>query len=202
MKYFFLLSALVMLAISANCQLDKKYWLVGGSGSFYSYNDDFTTTGQPTVSGKLKEINLSANVGYFFFEKFAAGLRPGIFSTKSREANSVGSYTYYFGIYAGPFARYYLLNKENQFNLLIDGAYQIGSYKNFEGKGMIRNASIIAGPEIFFNSSVGIELLIGYLYQKKTIDDTQSGYYFNSAKKGFNISVGFQIHLTKELSQN
>ncbi|HMX77546.1 MAG TPA: hypothetical protein PK841_05195, partial [Chitinophagaceae bacterium] len=71
MKHFLLLFTLVMLAISANCQLDKKYWLFGGSGNFFSYNDDFTTTGQPTVSAKLTEINLSANVGYFIFDKFA-----------------------------------------------------------------------------------------------------------------------------------
>ncbi|MBS1736191.1 MAG: hypothetical protein JSS98_06225 [Bacteroidetes bacterium] len=197
MKQLLLISTLVAFSISANGQLDKNYWLVGGTGSFFSYNDDFTTTGQPTVSGKLTDINLSANVGYFFFDKFAVGVRPGINSIRSRGLNSAGAGTKNVAIYFGPFVRYYFLNTEKPFNILFDGTYQIGSHSNFEGKGVFRNASVMAGPELFFNSSVGMEVLIGYMYQKKSIDDTQSGFYFNNIKKGFNISAGFQIHLTK-----
>ncbi|MBS1736192.1 MAG: hypothetical protein JSS98_06230 [Bacteroidetes bacterium] len=199
MKYFFLFSFILALSISANGQLDKNYWLVGGSGSFYSYNDDFTTTGQPTVSGKLTDINLSANVGYFFFDKFAAGVRPGFYSIKTRiPYTQGGAQTHGTIIYVGPFIRYYLLNKEKQFNILVDGAYQFGSHLqgiSDRDKGVIRNASIMTGPVLFFNNSVGIELLVGYLYQKKTLDNPQSG--FSSEKKGFNISIGFQIHLIK-----
>ena len=106
MKYFLLLFTLVMLAISANCQLDKKYWLFGGSGNFFSYNDDFTTTGQTTVSAKLTEINLSANVGYFIFDKFAVGLRPGMKSLKSRGLNTASAGHKEIALYIGPFARY------------------------------------------------------------------------------------------------
>lgn len=196
MKHFFFLSIFILIAASADCQLDKNHWLVGGTGSFFSYNDDFTTTGQPTISGKLTEINLSANVGYFLFDKFAAGLRPGINSIKSRKPNNIGTSTKAITFYLGPFARYYFLNTEKQFNILIDGAYQFGSHSNFEGPGIIRNASIMGGAELFFNSSVGIEILIGYLYQKKTIDGNRYG--FDSVKKGFHVSFGFQIHLTKE----
>ncbi len=196
MKHFLLLFTLVMLAISANCQLDKKYWLFGGSGSFFSYNDDFTTTGQPTVSGKLTEINLSANVGYFIFDKFAAGLRPGVNSIKSRSLNSAGAGTKNIIVFLGPFARYYFFDKEKLFNIVLDGTYQIGSQTNFEGRGVFRKASVMAGPELFLNSSVGIEFLIGYLYQKQSIDKTQSGYYYQNIKNGFNVSIGFQIHLT------
>lgn len=192
MKQITFLLALLVFSISANCQLDKKYWLVGGTGSLYAYSDDFTTTGQPTVSGKLTEINLSANVGYFIFDKFAAGLRPGIYSLKSRGLNTASAGTKDIAFYIGPFARYYFLDKEKPFNILVDGAYQFGKYSNFEGKGIIKHASIMVGPEIFFNSSIGLEVLVGYLYQKKTID-AQSG--FNNVRNGLYISVGFQLHL-------
>ncbi|MBS1736190.1 MAG: hypothetical protein JSS98_06220 [Bacteroidetes bacterium] len=195
MKYFFLFSFILAFSISANGQLDKNYWLVGGSGSFYSYNDDFTTTGQPTVTGKLTEINLSANVGYFFFDKFAAGLRPGINSIKSHGFNSASVGTEVTKIYIGPFARYYFLNKDKQFNLLIDGSYQFGSYSNF-GKGAFQSASVMAGSEVFFNTSVGIEFLVGYLYQKNTKNETQNGYEY--MRRGLNISIGFQLHLRKD----
>jgi hypothetical protein len=195
MKHLFLFTAFVLITISANCQIDKKYWLVGGTGSFFSYNDDFTTAGQPTVSGKLTDINLSANVGYFLFDKFAAGVRPGINSVKSRGLNTASAGTKSVAIFIGPFARYYFLDKEKQFNILVDGTYQWGSYSNYGANGIFRNASIMAGPELFFNTSVGIEILIGYLYQNKSIKNDQPG--FSNVRKGFYMSAGFQIHLTK-----
>ena len=197
MKHLFLFTAFVLITISANCQIDKKYWLVGGTGSFFSYNDDFTTAGQPTVSGKLTDINLSANVGYFLFDKFAAGVKPGINSVKSRGLNTASAGTKSVAIFIGPFARYYFLDKEKQFNIFLDGAYQFGSHSNFEGEGIFRSASVMTGTELFFNSSVGIEFMLGYLYHKKSIDDAQSGFYFNNIKSGFNVTVGFQIHLIK-----
>lgn len=196
MKHFFFLSTFTLITNVANCQLDKKYWLVGGTGSLYSYSDYYTNTAQPNVSGKLTDITLSANVGYFIYDKFVVGLKPGINSTKSRGFNSASVATKDISIYAGPFARYYLLNKEKQFNILIDGAYQFGKYLNFdESKGKITNFSIMAGPEIFFNTSVGIELLVGYLYQKKSIE-SQTG--FSDERKGVNVSVGFQFHLISD----
>lgn len=185
---------ILFLSFTSNGQLDKKYWLVGGAGSFYSYNDDFTTTGQPTVSGKLTEVNLSGNIGYFLFDKFAAGLRPGINSIKSRGLNTASSSTKDVTFYVGPFARYYFLNKDKPFNILLDGTYQIGTYSTFAGTGTFRNASIMLGSEIFFNTSAGFEFLLGYLHRKKAIEEGQPG--FSNERNGFHISIGFQIHLT------
>jgi hypothetical protein len=195
MKHFFFFLTLMLMAISSKCQLDKKHWLVGGTGSFFSYKEEFIATGQPALSGKLREVNILANVGYFLFDKLAAGLRPGIASVKSRGANTLATHTENIAIYVGPFVRYYIMSKEKQFNILVDGSCQFGSLTNF-GKGSVNNASIMAGSEMFFNSSVGIEFLIGYLYQKRTIDDTQTGYSF--LRKGLHASIGFQIHLTKK----
>jgi hypothetical protein len=60
--------------------------------------------------------------------------------------------------------------------------------------------SIMAGPEIFFNSSVGLEILLGYKATTQTIDNSPTG--FSDAHKGFQISVGFQIHLQKNKNKN
>ncbi len=194
MKHFILTSLLIGFSISANCQLDKKYWFVGGTGNFYTYKDAYTATGQTTVTGKLTEINLAANIGYFLADKFAAGLRPGITSIKSHGANSASVLTEATKIYIGPFARYYFLDKDKQFNILVDGNYQFGTFSNF-GKGTTQSASIMAGTELFFNTSVGIEFLLGYLYQKNVKDETQNAYEY--MKKGFYVSIGFQLHLIK-----
>ncbi|MFT3946269.1 MAG: hypothetical protein QM763_04775 [Agriterribacter sp.] len=194
MKSFIFLASFSLITITANCQIDKKYWLVGGTGSFYTYKDNYTTSGQPSITGRLTEINLAANIGYFFIDKFVAGLRPGINSIKSRGLNSASAGTKEIGFYAGPFVRYYFLNKDRTFNILVDGTYQIGRYTTFAGNGTLRNASIFIGPEIFFNTAVGLEFLLGYQYQKKNIENGQQG--FNDERRGLQISVGFQIHLT------
>lgn len=196
MKQFIFLFSFFLLSTTVYCQLDKNYWLVGGTGSLFAYNSDFTTVGQPTNSAKLTEINLSANVGYFFFDKFVAGIRPGFYSIRSRTPYSQGGgITHGTILYAGPFARYYFLDKDKQFNLLIDASYQIGSNVQFEHKGIIKNASMMAGTEVFFNTSTGIELLLGYQYQKRSIDnDPQAS--FIAVEKGLYVSIGFQIHLT------
>lgn len=196
MKKVTILTILILLfSVTSIGQLDKRYWLVGGAGSFYSYNDDFTTTGQSTVSGKLTEVNLTGNIGYFLFDKFAAGLRPGINLIKSRGLNTASSSTKDVAIYVGPFTRYYFLNKDKPFNILLDVACQIGTYSTFAGTGSFRNASVMCGSEIFFNTSTSFEILLGYLHQKKAIKEGQPG--FSNERNGFHISIGFQIHLTK-----
>lgn len=197
MKPFFLSFVFVLFSITANCQLDKKYWLVGGSGSFYAYNEQSmnVVTNMP-VSGKLTEINLSGNVGYFLLDKFVVGLRPGIKSLKSQGLNTAGAGHKSVAFYAGPFVRYYFLNSERPFNILIDGAYQIGSYSNFIGKGPFKSATVMAGPEIFFNTSVGMEILLGYMHEYRSITEEPPG--FIQKKNGVYVSIGFQFHLIKD----
>jgi len=195
MKHFSFLFSFVLFTISANCQLDKKNWLVGGTGNFFTYKDNYTAAGQPTITGRLTEINLAANIGYFFTDKIAVGLRPGIKSLKSNGANSASVLIEDVKLYIGPFARYYFLNKGKQFNILIDGSYQFGLLSNFE-KGTTQNASIMTGAEVFFNTSVGIEFLAGYLYQKNNLANTQLPTL--TTRNGLYFSIGFQLHLIKD----
>jgi hypothetical protein len=202
MKIKLLFVALVIFTVSANCQLDKKYWLLGGTGNFYTYKETYTDTRQPpivgpaTITGNVTEINLNTNIGYFIIDKLAIGLRPGISSIKSHGTNSASIGTKSMAFFIGPFARYYLLNKNRQFNILLDGSYQLGSYSTFAGNGVVKNTSVGTGVEIFFNSSIGVELLLSYLHSSRSINDAQAG--FENERSGLNISIGFQIHLIKD----
>ncbi len=54
----------------------------------------------------------------------------------------------------------------------------------------------MVGTDVFFTSSVGMEILLGYSNKIVSIDNSQS--VFESNKKGFQFSVGFQFHLIKE----
>jgi hypothetical protein len=50
--------------------------------------------------------------------------------------------------------------------------------------------------EVFFNSSAGMEILLGYSNKIHSTDYTLSASVNN--KNGFQLSIGFQLHLIKE----
>lgn len=196
MKHLLFAFSFIFLSANATAQLTKKTWLFGGSGSYYSYNEKYTA---PSVSftGKYASLDLAASVGYFFVDKFTAGLRPYLSIYKGN--SSGGATPYDFKLAAGPFVRYYFLKKENQFNLLTDASYQFGINQSKSGdrpKGKFNIFSIMAGAEVFFNSSVGIEILLGYKNQIASYENTPSAY--SSKRSGLQASIGFQFHLTKD----
>ena len=196
MKTFLIISTLLLFAFTSTAQLTKKTWLVGGTGSFSSYNQSLSYS-STNITAKYTSIDISTSVGYFVIDKLVLGLSPS-FSYYKGNVTSQGlnySPTKYS---IGPFARYYLLNSEKPFNLLADIRYQFGIAKNpspSSDKGKLNNFSIMAGPEIFFNSSVGLEILLGYKTTTETIDNSPNAY--TDKRKGFQVSVGFQIHLQK-----
>ena len=191
MKYLILLLSGITLSFSAFSQLEKRTWLLGGSGNLYSYHEkvDATLTNYTT---KFTNIDLSASVGYFFANKLVGGLRPDLLYEKG--SSSGGGHTNQLRVAVGPFIRYYFLNEEKQFNLLADVTYQLGVNKLLtgSGQGKINVLSAMTGVEVFFNSSVGLELLVGYANRVITIDG-DAGY--SSHRKGFQTSIGFHFHL-------
>jgi len=99
----------------------------------------------------------------------------------------------------GPFARYYFLKDDRQFNLLGDVSCQFGTNQELNGehpKGKFNSFLVMTGIEAFFNSSVGLEILVGYKQQVASYDNSPSAYIDN--RKGFQTSIGFQFHLQKE----
>lgn len=195
MKSFFLTVLVCAFSISSFGQLTKKTWLVGGSGSLYSYNEDYSSS-NTNFTAKYTNVDISASIGYFVIDKLSAGLRP-TFSSFKGESSGGGS-TNNYKIAVGPFLRYYFLNTEKQFNLLADLSYQFGVNKNSGGlndKGKYNVFSAMGGTEIFFNSTVGIEFLFGYSQKLITIDNPSTA--SKSNKTGFQASIGFQIHLEK-----
>lgn len=141
-------------------QLDKKIWLVGGSGSFYSYNRAYTSTSNSNTT-KVNNIDVKASLGYFPIDKLVVGLRPSFYFNKGHfyvNGNSTGDISSNTQFLIGPFARYYFLPKEKEFNLLADVSYLMGTTAspltpNF--KGSLRDFPISAGAKIFFNNSCG-----------------------------------------------
>ena len=190
----------LILFFNANAQLDKGVWLFAGSGTFYSYNEDLST---PTFNqtAKYTSIDVAASAGYFIIDKFAAGLRPSFSSYKGKVVTaSVGSggSTNSYRVSIGPFARYYFLNADKPFNILADASYQFG-INGYLGvlheKGKLNTFTFMGGTEIFFNSTAGMEILLGYT--KKTVSIENSPGAFTNNKSGFQVSIGFTLHLEK-----
>lgn len=197
-KTLFFILSFTLCSVTAKCQLDKKTWLVGGSGSFYSYNETQTISAN-TLFFKNSNIEVSPSIGYFFMDKLALGIRQTLMWQKSdfiRSAGNVsGGYSNQLKYNVGPFGRYYFLDKEKPFNLFTEINYQFGINKfiTSNSKGKFNQFSTNAGTVIFFNSSVGLEILLGYKTTTESIDSPSPDYNIN--RKGFQMAIGFQIHL-------
>ena len=186
----------LLLTKTVYCQLDKGTWLVGGSGSFQSVDRDYIVP-PDVVKFKQTDLSITPTIGYFIMDKLVIGLRPSFTWSKLKYVSSIGNLGGGNGnnswLEIGAFGRWYLLPKDKNYNIVSDGSYQYGLQSNFgkrTGHGNTFKFSI--GPELYFNSSVGIELLIGYSSRKELYDDGKSNFY-----RGFLTTIGFQFHLEK-----
>lgn len=194
-KNTFLLCLLLLCMQPANAQLTKGNWLVGGNGSFSSTK--FGSDAFPNY--KSTNFSISPDFGYFIFDKMCAGLKISATLLKGDYPANPGSgsisYSNKSQFYGyGPFARYYFLEKEKMVNIFLEGIYQHQLRKDIapgiSSKQAANSFSIMAGPVIYLNSSVGIELGIGYSSLKYES--------IQGRNNTFQTSIGFQIHLDKK----
>jgi hypothetical protein len=191
MKHYFTFFIFLLLSSVSKSQLTKGIWIAGGSGSFYSTENKYSSTVANQTSDVVR-LSINPGVGNFVADKFAIGLRPGYTKTKAQVTSLSGLTTNENRFDIGPFARYYFLQADKQFNLLTDISYQYGFYWFTPTKGNRNTFSASAGTVVFFNSSVGLELLFGYYTQKETIND---GIRTINEQKGLQMTIGFQFHL-------
>lgn len=176
-KLFFI--ATFLFAFSANSQITKGNWMVGGDAS-YTNSKVINTNNE--IIGSGNSISVFPDIGYFVLDKFALGLNGNFNYGKSNGSPSnIG-----FGI--GPFARYYFLKTEKRVNLLTEANYNYYSSKT-QGVDSTNGSSyrLKAGPVIYFNSSVALEMSLNYVSAK----------FSNYTSKYFTVGFGFQIHLEK-----
>lgn len=191
MKTFVFLLGLSTCLFSANAQLTKKNWLVGGSGKFSSITST-SVLSNTSVDSKYTLLTFSPNIGYFILDKFAIGLKSSINWEKSISYSPGYSTSNQTNVLAGPFLRYYFLKSDNTMNFLLEPSFQYGPYRAGDEKGNSNIFSALTGPVIFFNSSVGLEILAGYSFL-----NLKTGRQ-SAERKTFLVSIGFQIHLENE----
>lgn len=175
-----LIIATILFTINANSQITKGNWMVGGSGSY----NNTTVKDKNGTNSVVKGYGfwIRPNIGYFFANNFAGGAKLSFSYGNQKDGYSNVSY----GL--GPFVRYYFLKPEKIVNVFAEANYNyyISKTQNFNSTNSY-NYNFKAGPEIFFNSSVGLELTLNYSISN-----------FNTYTSNlFSVEVGFQIHLEK-----
>lgn len=196
-KLIFLFVALLSVNTAIG-QLTKGSWLVGGSGAFNS-NDHSNDYGTPSYKETIAQ--LQPNIGYFFIDRLAGGLKLSMSLRRTKMAEEFYNLQKNNSYGFGPFVRYYILNGESRFNFLVEGSYQY----QIERGGHVRSDNseprpvrmgqytknvfgVAGGPVIYFNRSIGLELLAGYNF---------TGYTGNKNSELW-FGIGLQIHLEKE----
>jgi hypothetical protein len=177
LRKFSVLVLFIILGVASKAQLTKGNWLVGGSGSYMSEKSNDGAVG-------YKLLTITPNIGYFLADKFALGIKSGLSYSEFKTENTRNSTTLLFG----PFLRYYFMPTTNQVNLFAEGTYQYANEKPTKQTYNIYTAK--AGPVIYFNQSVGLELTFEYSYLGSNPNITYSN--------RFSIGAGLQIHLEKD----
>lgn len=196
MKLTLLCITILICSGNSFAQLNKGNWLVGGMGNFTSTKNYITNPVFSTTANVIF-LKISPNIGYFFIDKLSMGIKPGFTWNKTEvlPINGGGGWSNTKRFEIGPFVRYYFLNADNPYNILADLSYQFGTARNKPENGSINTFSISAGPVIYFNTSVGLEVLIGYYEKNEKFKNSVS---YSSGQKGLQVGVGFQFHLEKQ----
>jgi hypothetical protein len=186
----------IFFCTCVHCQITQRNWLMGGNGSF-SHSDE-TLNGNVQVNSNT--IDLSPNIGYFLVDRLAGGVRLNLNYQVMKNSNLKARTTTFLG---GPFIRYYFLDKENMINIFSEAAIQFytsrhkgtnnaGDYETLFDESGINAYTFSAGPAIFFNSSVALELALSY--QRIPLQ----AFNGNKEQNTIALKIGFQIHLEKE----
>jgi hypothetical protein len=167
----------------AHSQITHGNWLVGGSGEFHKQREDLQ-------GSNIRGLSISAapDIGYFIIDKLGVGVNGDFSYITIKARGQYISKSTILGI--GPFVRYYFLPSDNRINIFSQAAYEYTTdfHSHYQN-----DLYFSAGPVIFFNSSVGLELAAKYSTLKSTMP-------IANAKTIF-FAIGFQIHLER-LEQN
>lgn len=187
-KLIIIILSVFILTTNIYGQITKDNWMMGGNASYsVTHYNSYENGGQKNI---FYSLLITPDVAYFFMDKLSAGLKLGIDCLGSK-GTGTSVYSKLTNYNFGPFLRYYFLPKENDINVLVEGTYQYGLH----GAGPDKETSskntfdIAAGPVMYFNSSVGMELLLNYSSYKFV--------RYSGSNRAFTISLGLQAYLKK-----
>lgn len=185
MKKITFLILILSLFSQLHSQIKKGDWLFGGTATFSSSKSSSDLGSNSEISAQV-----DGNAGYFLIDKLVAGLSPEI-SWDNFKTNS-NSKDVSTRLSIGPFVRYYFLPSDQRVNFFAGAGYAYGISKVSNQNSLNSNSlSVSGGPVIFLNTSVGLELSVGYT-STKVNDDS------NTKKNVVQVGIGLQFYLEKE----
>jgi hypothetical protein len=193
MKKLLIFAAVIAISTASFAQgnINRGDWMLGGDVGYESRSADY---GASSSTGKEIRFNLSPNIGYFFIDNLAGGIRLNRESINYKSQNSSNKFIYTF---VGPFLRYYFLPSSQKLNIFLDGAYTLGGIKFIPSSGgtqkfKLKAYNFNAGAAYFINPAFAVELSLGYISRKDTDADIN---VYSDTQENLFFSVGFQIHL-------
>lgn len=177
MKKLLLAASLLVTAHSMMAQINQGQILAGGNAGFSSYKQG---------DNKVFSFNVSPNIGYFFINNFAGGLRLNFSRTKQKGAEDA-----YVNYGVAPFLRYYFLPAAQKLNVFADASYGFEKEKYGSGKENGNYYQIMAGPVLFLTPNTGLEFALYYNSMGGKLYENAAGDRGNT----IGLNIGFQVHL-------
>jgi opacity protein-like surface antigen len=219
MKKFTILCLAMAFGITINAQLKKGQWMLGGELDFSSTNFEidqamvhedrkFSEFQFSPGIGFFFADKFAGGLRLTIGTSKMDNMLEGVFLTGQQIINRSELKNTQIGI--SPFIRYYFLPTASKLNIFADGSYTYSSNRIstetflYEGpvggtsgaqETFTRNKStssaftLSAGPAIFINRNVSIELSISY-----THENAKSSSFSDSKTSRFLFGTGFQIH--------
>jgi hypothetical protein len=177
MKKVIFLLLVIVVSNQVAAQIKKGQWLAGGN---VNWTTSFNSYGNSTV------IKIMPDVGFFFLDKLAGGLK--INHTIVLPSHD-SSYSYSeFGF--SPFLRYYFLPAANTINVFAEVAYGWGGFYYNEYDVISHQWSVFVGAAFFLNRHVALEAALNYT------NITEQN-HLNGYPKTLGLNFGFQVYLGK-----
>ena len=173
--------AIILFSLNGIAQITKGNWMVGGTLNLSStLNTGISNNKEYKIKSNV--FSVSPNLGYFIIDKLCVGTLV-VINYSNPEGDNNSSYA----ITTTPFVRYYFLDTQKMVNFFAKAGYGFLTSRNSNGY-KSQGYTFSAGPVIYFNSSVGLEMTLNYNNTKSNIDSKISQLF---------LGVGFQIHLEK-----
>ncbi|TXI31224.1 MAG: hypothetical protein E6Q58_05410 [Niabella sp.] len=176
----FALALMLITGTTATAQTEKGYYLIGGNIGNIKANF------QNGIS--VFGIGVSPKVAWFVKDDLAIG---GQVNLNFQTATNIGSTFAYF---VGPMARYYFTKDElkelvKHTTFFVEANAGVGGTNSSKGGISTNGFDFGIGPGLafFVNENIALEALAKY--------NLTAGFGNAPVSSGFNIGVGFQIHL-------
>lgn len=201
MKKVFIFTLLIFFFQVTHAQIDKGNFLIG-AGLGFGFSNTNTNVQQTGVDDQIGEtttvaIDFTPKIGYFFANKFAAGVQFEITNLIAKTENEKNTASKFL---AGHFLRYYFpVSDDGDVAFLLETNFGFGRTGVSEGSFNVSTSllgfGIGPGVTIFSNRLIGIEALAKYNWVRgiTRVDDVKT----TERVSELDLSLGIQIYFTR-----